>query len=98
MMRFILLASLTLFSIASISLNRAKAKVAPVPADSVFINGNIYTVNEKQPHAEALAVKDSRIVYVGSNQGATAYRGLKTNIIDLHGATVVPGLTDSHIT
>jgi predicted amidohydrolase YtcJ len=96
MKRFILLASLAFFSIVSISLNRAEAKVVPVPADSVFINGNIYTVNEKQPHAEALAVKDSRIVYVGSNQGATAYRGPKTNILDLHGATVVPGLTDSH--
>jgi len=96
MKRFILLASLALFSIVSISLNRAEAKVAPEPADSVFINGNIYTVNEKQPHAEAVAVRDSRIVYVGSNQGVTAYRGPKTNIIDLHGATVVPGLTDSH--
>jgi len=96
MKRFILLGSIALISIASISSNRAEAKVVPVPADSVFINGNIYTVNEKQPHAEALAVKDSRIVYVGSNQGATAYRGPKTNMIDLHGATVVPGLTDSH--
>jgi len=96
MKRFILLASLALFSIVSISLNRAEAKVAPEPADSVFINGNIYTVNEKQPHAEAVAVRDSRIVYVGSNQGVAAYRGPKTITIDLHGATVVPGLTDSH--
>src|SRR5438128_2342257 len=34
--------------------------------DSVFVNANIYTVNERQPHAEAVAVKSGRIVFVGS--------------------------------
>lgn len=43
-------------------------------ADLVLINGNIYTVNEKQPHAEAIAVKGDRIVFVGSNAGAKVSR------------------------
>jgi predicted amidohydrolase YtcJ len=65
-------------------------------ADVVFVNGNIYTVNERQPHAEAVAVKGSRIIFVGSNREAKRYEGRETRIVDLHGKTVVPGMTDSH--
>src|SRR5262245_13677027 len=66
------------------------------PADLVLINGNIYTVNQKQPHAEAVAVKADRIIFVGSNADAKKYEGGKTRIVDLHGATVAPGMTDAH--
>ena len=62
--------------------------------DLVFVNGNIYTVNERQPRAEAIAVRGERIVFVGSNQDAKKLHAKKQ--IDLKGATVVPGLTDSH--
>ena len=65
-------------------------------ADVVFKNGNIYTVNERQPKAEALAVTGDRIVFVGSNREAEKYVGTNTRIVDLKGNTVVPGLTDSH--
>jgi predicted amidohydrolase YtcJ len=66
------------------------------PADAVFTNGNIYTVNERQPHAEAIAVRAGRIVFVGSNKDAARFTGKTTRVIDLKGNTVVPGLTDSH--
>jgi predicted amidohydrolase YtcJ len=66
------------------------------PADLLFINGNVYTVNEQQPRAEAVAVKMDRIVFVGSNAQARRYRGAKTRVIDLRGATVLPGLADAH--
>jgi predicted amidohydrolase YtcJ len=62
--------------------------------DLLLTNGNIYTVNEKQPHAEAAAVRGNRIVFVGSNDDAKKFHATKT--IDLHGRTVVPGLADSH--
>ncbi len=65
-------------------------------ADLIFVNGNIYTVNEKQPRAEAIAVRDQRIVFVGLNEDARKFRGDKTRIIDLSGKTVVPGFTDAH--
>jgi predicted amidohydrolase YtcJ len=65
-------------------------------ADILFVNGDIYTVNERQPHAEAVAVKNQRIVFVGSNEDAKKLAGDKTRTVDLHGHTVVPGLTDSH--
>ena len=68
----------------------------PEPADLVLKNGNIYTVNEKQAHAEAVAIKGDRIVFVGSSSAAQAYVGKGTRVVDLHGRTVVPGLTDAH--
>src|SRR5437660_3792489 len=68
----------------------------PASADLVFINGNVYTVDEKRPHAEAIAVKGDRIVYVGSNSDAKQFQDGSTRVIDLHGATVVPGMTDAH--
>jgi predicted amidohydrolase YtcJ len=66
------------------------------PADIVFKNGNIYTVNDRQPRAEAIAVKAGKILFVGSNKNVAAYQGKDTWVIDLRGNTVVPGMTDSH--
>ncbi len=66
------------------------------PADLVLKNGNVYTVNDRQPHAEAVAVKSDRIIFVGSNDEAQKYVGNKTRVIDLKGETVLPGLTDAH--
>jgi len=75
--------------------------ILPVPnqsqsADTVFYNGTVYTVNPSQPNAQAVAVKDGRIVFVGSNEAVKAVESKTTRLVDLKGATVVPGLTDSH--
>ena len=64
--------------------------------ERIFINGNIYTVNEKQPFAQAIAAKGDRIIFVGANSDAEQFRGDKTRIVDLAGKTVTPGFTDSH--
>jgi len=66
------------------------------PADTVFLNGNIHTVNGRRPHAEAIAVKGGRIVFVGSNAEAAKYKTDGARTVDLQGRTVVPGLTDAH--
>jgi Predicted metal-dependent hydrolase with the TIM-barrel fold len=65
-------------------------------ADVVFNNGNIYTVNARVPKADAIAVKAGKIIFVGSNAGVKKYISPQTQVIDLKGRTVVPGLTDSH--
>ncbi|MFL6544706.1 MAG: amidohydrolase [Verrucomicrobia bacterium] len=62
--------------------------------DLVLANGNIYTEHDKQPKAEAIAVKGDRIVFVGSNEDAKKFHAAK--VIDLRRHTLVPGLTDSH--
>src|SRR6266540_3634790 len=64
--------------------------------DLIVVNGNIYTANEKQPRAEAFAVKDQKIAFVGSTADVQKLGSAKTRVIDLGGKTVVPGLTDSH--
>src|SRR5258708_1601215 len=61
----------------------------------LLVNGNVYTVNEKQPHAEAIAIKKDRIVFVGSNNDAKKFHATRT--IDLGGKTMLPGLTDAHV-
>ena len=66
------------------------------PADLIFTNANVYTANDQQPRAEAVAVKMDRIVFVGSNAEAKKYQGANTRVVDLHGATVLPGMTDAH--
>jgi predicted amidohydrolase YtcJ len=66
------------------------------PVQTVFVNGNIYTMNERQPRAEAIAVKGDRIIFVGSNADAKKFQGPDAKTVDLGGKTVVPGLTDSH--
>jgi predicted amidohydrolase YtcJ len=75
---------------------RVIAQQTHQPADAIFNGGNIYTVNDKQPRAEAIAVRRGRVVFVGSNADAAKYRGATTRVIDLAGKTVVPGLIDSH--
>jgi len=62
--------------------------------DLLLTNGNVYTVAEKQPKAEAVAVKANRIVFVGSNEDAKKFHAAK--VMDLRSRTIVPGFTDSH--
>jgi predicted amidohydrolase YtcJ len=65
-------------------------------ADIVYLNGNIYTVDEGFTVARAMAITGDRFSYVGSNEGAQAYIGSGTAVVDLYGKMVVPGLMDSH--
>ena len=81
-----------LFALLAVSCRATAAE----DVDLVFVNGNIYTVNERQPHAEAIAVKKDRIAFAGSNEDAKKLASDKTRIVDLRGRTVVPGMTDSH--
>ncbi|MET3288905.1 UNVERIFIED_CONTAM: putative amidohydrolase YtcJ [Brevibacillus sp. OAP136] len=66
-------------------------------ADLVFVNGQVITVDEKNRFAEAVAVKESRIVAVGSNQEIESWIGEQTQKIDLHGKSLLPGFIDSHL-
>jgi predicted amidohydrolase YtcJ len=66
------------------------------PADSVYINGIIYTVDEANPKAQAVAVKDGLILAVGTSEEIQSYVGKSTKVIDLQGKTMTPGLIESH--
>lgn len=66
-------------------------------ADSVWIGGKILTVDKNFSIVQALAVKDGKILYAGTDEGAKNYTGKKTAVNDLNGAVVLPGLNDSHL-
>lgn len=66
-------------------------------ADTLLVNGRVYTVDPAQPWAEAIAVKDGRILFVGSDAEAAAYRGEQTKVIDMEGKMAMPGLNDLHV-
>ncbi len=66
------------------------------PADRLFTNGTIHTADDANPRAEAVAVRAGRIVFVGSSADAGRYQGPNTEVIDLGGKTLVPGMVDGH--
>lgn len=66
-------------------------------ADVVYTNAKVYTVNDEQPWAEAVAVKGNEIVYVGDAAGAEAHVGTSTAVNDLGGGLLLPGFIDTHM-
>ena len=66
-------------------------------ADLILHNGNVITVDEKNPTAEAVAIKCNRILKVGSNIDIKSLADDDTTVIDLGGKTVLPGLIDTHV-
>jgi predicted amidohydrolase YtcJ len=65
-------------------------------ADLVLNNAEVYTVNKNQPNAEAVAVKDGKIIFVGSNEDVKKYMGDKTEVIDAKDQFVMPGFIEGH--
>jgi predicted amidohydrolase YtcJ len=66
-------------------------------ADVILIQARIYTVNPQQPWAEALAIRDGKILAVGKEDEISQYRGTSTKVIDAKGRLVLPGFTDCHV-
>jgi predicted amidohydrolase YtcJ len=83
-------------ALAVVASSPADATNAAATADLVLQGGYIYTVDERNTIQQAIAIQRGRIVYVGTDQGARAFIGKQTNVIDLHGRMVMPGLVDAH--
>ncbi len=66
-------------------------------ADLALTGGKIYTVDGNRSWAEAVAIKDGRIVFVGSDEGTKSHIGKDTKVVVLEGRMVVPGFQDAHI-
>ena len=69
---------------------------APAPADVIYTGGDIVTVDELRPLAQAVAVKGGKIVAVGYSKDVLKHKGAKTKVVDLGGNTLVPGFIDAH--
>lgn len=75
----------------------ALAQAHHTVADAVILHGKIYTVNLHQPWAEAVAIRDGKIIAVGSDKTIAAYQGASTKVIDAKSQMVLPGFFDSHM-
>ncbi|HSH34463.1 MAG TPA: amidohydrolase [Actinomycetota bacterium] len=77
---------------------RALAKTATSgPADTVFLGGSVITMDGRRRIAKAMAVSYGRIVYVGGVAGARDWIGARTEVVDLAGGAVMPGIHDGHV-
>ena len=66
------------------------------PADTVFLNGKVFTADSSSTIVQAFAVKADRFLGIGTDAAIQAYIGPGTKVVDLHGRLVVPGLADGH--
>ncbi|MCH8127556.1 amidohydrolase [candidate division KSB1 bacterium] len=65
--------------------------------DLIVHNATIWTVDEKNPRAEAVAIQDGKFIAVGSDEEVLPLQGANTQLIDLNGEFVVPGFNDNHV-
>jgi len=73
------------------------AIAADLPADTVYRNGRIYTIDAANTTQQAMAVRDGVIVYVGGDDGIGRFEGADTEVVDLGGRMMMPGLVDAHM-
>ncbi|HEY5616198.1 MAG TPA: amidohydrolase, partial [Bacteroidota bacterium] len=71
--------------------------IAQQHADLLLVNAKVWTVEEKQPEAQAVAIKDGKFIAVGTNADVLKLRGKQTEVIDLRGRLVLPGFNDNHV-
>src|SRR6185503_7753867 len=91
-----LLITATLIAVAPLTLAHQEM-MSPDPADLILRNGLIYTVDSTNTMTEAVAIREGKIVFVGSNNDVKRYKGKQTRIIDLKGQFVLPGFSDNHV-
>ncbi|MBM3462942.1 MAG: amidohydrolase [Armatimonadetes bacterium] len=72
-------------------------QAAPEAADLVLRNGAVYTLDAARSWADAVAIREGRISYVGAEKGVEPYIGPATKVVDLKGRMVLPGFHDSHV-
>ena len=82
---------------AFLLLASAAAGAFEAPADLIYRNGFVYTVDATNSVQQALAVRAGRIVYVGADAGAASWVGKATRVVDLQGRMLMPGLVDAHM-
>ena len=84
--------------LGALSLGAASPNAPPSgPADLVFRNGGVYTVDGPRSWAEAVAVSGGKIVFVGTDATAQAWIGASTHVVDLAGKMLLPAFHDSHV-
>ncbi|MDC8785333.1 amidohydrolase [Roseateles koreensis] len=81
---------------SALTCSASHAGATAAMADTIYLGGDIVTINELQPEAQAVAVSKGRIVKVGFQDEVLKLKGPKTAIVDLKGQTMLPGFIDGH--
>ena len=77
--------------------NQQQNEAEKTPADTIYFNAKVYTVNEQQPWAEAIAIRGDEIVFVGASDDAKRLAGDTTTLQDMENKLILPGFIDSHM-
>jgi predicted amidohydrolase YtcJ len=85
------------FSCLGVVAPAQNSKDPKIAADSIVLHGRIYTLDSKQPWAQALAIRADKILAVGDDATIGTFRGPDTKVIDAAGQLVLPGFVDCHI-
>jgi predicted amidohydrolase YtcJ len=72
-------------------------QLSPPRAELILLSGQIHTMDDAEPQAQALAISGGKIIAIGSNQQISQWQGPQTKTIDLAGRMALPGFIDSHI-
>ena len=80
----------------ALSMSACTQSATPV-ADLILENGKIYTVDPSNAWSESVAIKDGKILYVGTTEGANTYKANTTKVMDLAGKMAMPGINDLHV-
>lgn len=94
--RCLLLVTSLLAAMAGLIPRDASSFASEAIAELILVNGKIITVDAKDSIAQAVAIRDGKILAVGSNEAIRKLAGNGTRVLDLHGLTVTPGLIDTH--
>src|ERR1051326_3656043 len=93
---FIRVLALAALLFGVIRCSRAQAQGAQQP-ETILYNGKIVTVDSKFSYGEAIAIGGGKVLAVGKNDDIRKMAGADTKQLDLHGKTVIPGLSDNHL-
>src|ERR1041385_6223116 len=87
-------AAISIAFVSSVPAQRPAAAPAP---DAIYYNANVITVDDRFSYAQAVAVTGDKFSAVGTSDAVRRLAGAHTRQVDLHGMTVIPGLTDNHL-
>ncbi|MDR0662516.1 MAG: amidohydrolase [Spirochaetaceae bacterium] len=97
MKNFFRILATVLIALSGIMIPFSLSAAPAAEADTIYINGNVYTVNENFAKASSIVVKGGRILYVGDDATAQKKYSSASQAVDLEGKTVIPGLIESHM-
>ena len=82
--------------IAALLLTSCGPDKPTIQADKIFFGGPILTMDDKEEHVDAVAIKNGKIIMRGTKDEALTYQGDQTKLWDLNGKTLLPGFIDAH--